>query len=99
MDPEIQNPTEFAYYVAQNGISTDWSKRSHAQLVKDVNVLHDFVRKLVKEKDEINAKLADALDRLKWEGIWVKILTAAVVAQWFAIGVLVKELLPFMVKH
>src|SRR6266567_2243670 len=99
MDPEIQQPTEFEYYIAQHGRVTDYSKRSNAQLIKDVNKLHEFLRKLLREKDIINEKLAHAIEKLHWEVIWRRILTAAVLGQWAVIGVLFNEVMKHMGNH
>ena len=93
MDPEVQQPTEFEDYIAQHGIVTDYSKRSNAQLIKDVNKLHEFLRKLLREKDVINERLSAALEKLHWEVIWRRILTAAVLGQWAVIGVLLNHML------
>lgn len=85
-DPEIQEPTEFQYYVQREGIRRDYSRPSHQELIRDVNVLHGFMKNLVREKDRMQETVAS--QRTK---IWI--LTATVAAEFTVIGWLVKAFL------
>ena len=87
-DPEVQNSTEFSYYIQRKGIRYDYSRRSPEQLVEDVNRAHDFLRKLVREKDGMQRKL----DR-QW--LWIKVLGASVAGAWALVVALVALLLDY----
>jgi hypothetical protein len=86
----VQNPTEFQYYVTRHGVRSDYSKRTPEQLVRDVNVLHDFTRKLVREKDSISKQLRRAQRRLDVAGWKLWALGIVVTGEGAVIGWLVK---------
>ena len=91
---EPSEPTEVSYYQATKPpLLSDYSRRSPAQMSHDLNIAHDFIRKLVTEKDHINGRLGNALLRLQSQKLWIKMLTASVVASWAVIGWIVKEFL------
>jgi hypothetical protein len=81
-NPEIQDPTDFIYYVTREGIKYDYSRRDPKNLVHDVNVAHDFIRKLIREKDALRG----TIERQK---LWIKVLGAATAGVWGIVLVLV----------
>lgn len=78
-DPDSMDSTEFTYYVARHGVRKDWSKRSTGELIEDVNVLHRFMRQLVRDKDHMRETIRRQRD-------WNRIVTAAVVALIGVVG-------------
>jgi hypothetical protein len=87
--PDVQDSTEFSYYVTREGIRHDYANRSAKDLAYDVTKAHDNIRKLVGEKDRMQRKLGE-----QW--IWIKVLTAAVVGAWGLVLVLVGLLVEMM---
>lgn len=82
------------YYVATRPpLLSDYSRRSPDQMAHDLNVAHDFIRKLVREKDALRDDLAREGRRLDLEKIWVRICSVGVVAAWGVLGWIVKALL------
>ena len=98
-DPEMQDETEFQYYVQQNGIKSNWQHPSEAELVRSVNSLHTFTRQLVIEKGQIQSTLLDTKSRLRFARGWIWILTLAVAGSWALTAGMVKLwLLPILEK-
>jgi hypothetical protein len=93
-DPEVQTPPEFQYYVERHGIRYDYSKpRTQMQLQQDVNVLHDFTKKLLTEKDRMKRVAELTQITVRNQRIWTRVLTAAVVAQFAVLIELLKIVL------
>jgi hypothetical protein len=80
------------YYVEREDVRYDYRHRTHEQLVHDVNVAHDFTRKLVREKDLLS-------DHLRLARIEIKVLTAVATIETAAIGILIKVVLAFVLAH
>lgn len=94
-DPDVMDSTSYEYYKQVNGVRSDYGKRSQTDLIRDVNIAHDFIKKLVHEKDQIRqAQFLHSERELKWR----KILWWALGATWALIGWLIKFLLPYAVK-
>jgi hypothetical protein len=93
-EPNIQSPLEFQYYVARHGIHSGYDKpRSIDQLQADMNVAHDNLKKLVREKDWMQRLLQSTQHRLdvaSWK-IWA--LGIIVTGEGAVIGWLVAEFL------
>jgi hypothetical protein len=81
-NPDVQDPTKFIYYVTREGIKYDYSRRDTVNLAHDVNVAHDFIRKLIREKDALRG----TIERQK---LWIKVLGAATAGVWGIVLVLV----------
>lgn len=92
-NPEIQDPTEFQYYVQKNGIRSNWEHPSEADLVRSLNTLHQFTRQLVTEKERIQESLAGSQRKLGTADLKIWILMLALGAQTAVIGWLVKFVL------
>ena len=79
------------YYVARRPpLLSDYSRRNPQQMAHDLNVAHDFIRKLVREKDQMRDHFND---RLRRHRTWVRLLTAGLVTAWAALGWIVQALL------
>jgi hypothetical protein len=85
-DPDVQTPIDFQYYVTREGIRHDYNKRTNAELVNDVNVLHSFTKKLIKEKDRMQKALSH-------QRIWIRVLTGAVSGAWALVLVLLRVII------
>lgn len=92
-NPEIQEPTEFQYYVAREGIRKDWNHPSEAELVESLNNLHRFTRNLVTEKERIQESLHAAERGLEWAKYKIWTLGLFLAGEGAVIGWLVKEFL------
>lgn len=84
---------KFSYYQARSGVQSDYSRRTPDQLIRDVNVLHDFTRNLVREKDQTKAELAEAKTNLKFAKLQIWILILVVSAEGGMLGWLVQFVL------
>jgi chromosome segregation ATPase len=98
---------EFEYYVTQHGKRSDYSDRTPEQLSKDVNVLHQFTRQLVQEKneiqdrlrtlrkakDEMQQSLSKAERKVDMANLKIWILTIVLAAEGTIIGWMVHEFL------
>jgi hypothetical protein len=73
---------EFQYYVQQSGIKSNWQHPSEAELVKSVNTLHTFTRRLIAEKSQMQNALLDTKSKLRFSRGWIWILTLAVGGSW-----------------
>ena len=96
MDPEIQTPPEFQFYVERHGVREFppyTEKRTLPQLQLDLNKAHDNLKKQVHINTRINAQLTRTERTLGWERIWRRILTAANVVEFAIIGWLITEFL------
>jgi hypothetical protein len=65
----------FRYYEPQPKRRDYTKPPSPNQLTTDLNTAHDNIKKLVKEKDALR-------HQYRLQKIWIRILTAAVIAQW-----------------
>ena len=86
----MTRPVKFTYYQSRPGVMTDYSTRSPDELIRDVNVLHDFTRNLVREKTEMEIKLEQTRNRLKFANLKIWILTFVVGAEGAILGCLFK---------
>jgi hypothetical protein len=86
------------YYRFVPGIYSDYSKRSHEQLVEDVKVLHDFTKRLVREKDELWICLQEVRKELRRERRWRNALLTALGFTMVTIGGILKFLIPYAIK-
>lgn len=91
--PNVQTPTDYEYYVARHGKHSDYHKRTHDELIQDVNVLHDFTKKLVKEKIRMQGEMREARDQVKWANFKIWALMIVMAAEGSVIGWLVQEFL------
>jgi len=91
-DPEIQTPADFQFYVQQNGLRAqrEFDRSSLQGLQKSLSKAHDNLSKQVGINTRLYAQLTKTERALGWERIWRRILAAAVVAQFTALGWLVK---------
>ena len=89
MSPEIK----FSYYQARPGVQSDYSRRTPDQLIRDVNVLHDFTRNLVREKDQLKSDLGKAERKLDFAKFQIWILGFFVLAEGAMLGWLVNAFL------
>jgi hypothetical protein len=92
-NPSVQTPTDYEYYVARHGKHSDYHQRTHEELISDVNVLHDFTRKLVKEKIQMQGEMRKAQDQVKWANFKIWALMIVMAAEGSVIGWLVQEFL------
>jgi hypothetical protein len=98
-EPNVQQPVEFQYYVARNGIHADYKKpRTQDQLQSDINVAHDHLRKLLREKDGITRQLSTARHSLRNANLKIWILILALTGQAAIIGWLIAVLKPILEK-
>lgn len=87
---------EFQYYKATHPpVLSDYKNRSPEDLARDVTVAHDFIKKLVAEKDVLRAHVILAERRL---AKWKKWMTAAFAATWTAIAIVLKVLIPYAIR-
>lgn len=87
----MEHEKQFEYYVATRPpLLSDYSRRSPEQMAHDLNVAHDFIRKLVREKDQMRE---DFNERLRRQRTWVRILTTGLLTAWGALGWIVQALL------
>jgi hypothetical protein len=96
MDPEVQTPPDFQFYVQRHGVKQFppyTETRSLPQLQRDLNTAHDNLKKQVHINTRINTQLTKTETALRWERIWRRILTAAIVVQFTIIGWLITEFL------
>ena|ERR1700733_11724767 len=89
--PDVQNPTEFQYYVSRYGMVSNYGQRTQEELTRDVNVLHDFTRKLVQEKNLMQRSLTKAEEKVKWAGYKIWLLTIALSSEGAVIAWLAHE--------
>jgi hypothetical protein len=90
-EPEL---SEFQYYRQTHPArKRDYMHPSVDEMAHDLNVAHDFIKKLVTEKDQLRNRVEFVTSRLGWRNIWTRILVAAVVAQWAVIVILFKAYL------
>jgi hypothetical protein len=92
-NPNVQSPSDFQYYVARHGVSSNYHERTHEQLIGDVNVLHDFTRKLVKEKNQMQQALSKAERKVDMANLKIWILCIFLAAEGSIIGWLIHEFL------
>jgi hypothetical protein len=90
-EPNVQTQGDFQYYVTRHGVSSNYGQRTHEQLIGDVNVLHDFTRKLVKEKNQMQHALTKAETQVRWANFRIWALTLALATEGSIIGWLVHE--------
>jgi hypothetical protein len=95
MDPEIQTPPDFQFYVQQHGqrVIREFERGSVQGLQKSLSKCHDNLAKQVGINTRLYHQLTTAERTLGWERIWRRILTAAIVVQFGVIGWLVSEFL------
>jgi hypothetical protein len=107
LNPIVQTPTEFQYYVARHGIHSDYDHRTHEELVGDVKKLHLFTRQLVveknqlqdttktllKEKDQMQTTLSNARRKADMANLKGWVLMLVVTGEGAIIGWLVHEFL------
>jgi hypothetical protein len=95
-DPDLLEATEYEYYKQTHPPRlTDYSKRTPEELAHDVTVLHDFLKKLVREKDVIRKTL---IAERKASRLWRKLLVFALLGTWAGIGGAIKIILPILAK-
>jgi hypothetical protein len=94
-EPEIQTPADFQFYVQQHDVRAprEFERGSLQGLQKSLSKAHDNLAKQVGINTRLYAQLTRTERRLGWERVWRRILSAAVVAAWAVILVLVKILL------
>ena len=97
-DPNLFTPADSDYYKIVPGVLTDYSKRTHEQLVNDVNVLHDFTKRLVHEKDELWQTLRNVRAELQRERNWRRGLTTALGFTLVTVGGVLKFLIPYAIR-
>jgi hypothetical protein len=90
-NPDVQTSTEFQYYVNRHGMRSDYRKRTHDELIGDVNVLHDFTRRLVKEKNQMQRAVSKAEQQVQWANYKIWALTIFLAGEGAVIGWLVNE--------
>jgi hypothetical protein len=94
-DPDVLEPVSFRYYSMRHPPSGGWQgydkPRGPYQLQADLNVAHDNIKKLVREKD-LFKQYMDA--QLKRERFWRKVITALVAGAWSTI----LYLIPYAIK-
>jgi hypothetical protein len=93
--PEIQTPVEFEFYRQQHGVraTREFDRESLPGLKKSLSKAHDNLSKQVGINTRLYAALTKANRSLRWQGIWVKILSTTVAAEFVVIGWLVKAFL------
>jgi hypothetical protein len=77
---------------------SDYTKRSHEQLVLDLNAAWDRIKALLHENNELAKRVIDLTNELETERKWRRWQNAAFVATWGAIIGLFKFLVPYLVK-
>jgi len=86
-----QEPTRReTYYVQRDDVHNDYDQRSVDELRRDVNVAHDFTRKLVREKDRIEQRLET---QTQLQRLVIKALTCVCSVEFVVIGWLVHILM------
>lgn len=90
--PSSRSDRDFTYYIQQPGVKRDYSRRTHEELINDVNALHRFTRQLVKERDRFQ-------HQVEWQKIWNRILAAAVVVEFTMLGWIASWLVSNLVKR
>jgi len=60
--PEISLANQFRLFLANK---SDYSHRSHAELVKDVNALADLLREYIRENDRLMAAVLEAKEQVR----------------------------------
>jgi len=93
MVTEPDQEIRFRYYQPRPGVKTDYSKRTPDDLVRDVNVLHDFTKNLVREKNSMQVELTETKTSLKFANLKIWILVGVVSAEGLVLGWLVPFLL------
>lgn len=87
---------EFEYYRETHPpVLSDYKHRTPAELAKDVTVAHDFIKKLIAEKDLIRRELIETEERFRTFKKWS---IRAFLATWGAFGIVLKALLPYLIK-
>lgn len=101
-DPDVTHPGDPEYYKPSPypgpGLHSDYSRRSHEQLIRDVNVAHDFLKKLVAEKDGLHRRLIEQELELGRERRWRKLLIAALGFTWVSFAAVMKYIIPYVVE-
>lgn len=91
-DPLAINPEDLEFYKQSDPPRvSDYTKRTSAELARDVTVCHNNLRKQI----HINTKLLAQLER---EKVWRKFLIWLVGAQWAVFLIVFKEVLPLVLK-
>jgi hypothetical protein len=67
---------------------SDYQKRTHDQLIQDVNAAWDLIKRLKAENDRLQREVLDLKRELSWKQL---LMTAAGIALW--------ELVKYMVIH
>jgi uncharacterized membrane protein YgcG len=66
---------------------------TNEELRKGLNEAHDRIRKLTSANNQLVGRQAKVQQTRKWERLWTRILTAAVVSAWAVILLLLKYVL------
>lgn len=83
----MRHEQEFEYY-RPSAQRRDYLKPAHpGQVTRDLNKAHDNLKNLVKEKDLLRHKVG-------MQRIWIRVLTAAVLAQWGILLAIFRYCLP-----
>jgi hypothetical protein len=108
-DPDVLQPSSIEFYrkptlmpefyTPQPPPPGGWPKRNSLDaLERAANAAHDNVRKMVGVNDRMRKDQLDLIGLLKKERRWRRWLIGALVATWSALGLLLKVLLPYLVK-
>lgn len=99
MDPNYIGPTEYEYYKQSHPPRySDYSKRTQEQLIHDVNVAHDNLKRQVRINDKLVQQIDWLIGQLKRERTWRKWLMTAMGLTWAVIWWLLKFTAPLIVK-
>ena len=92
MNPDIQTPPEFQFYVQQHGLTgkREFERNSIPGLGKSLNKAHDNLQKQVRINTLFDEKLLDAQSRLRFARGWIWVLTLTIAGSWALIFGMVK---------